>query len=67
MRHIKKFESAEGEENLKTSDTHNNTDYKIAFKVYREYTRECLDGDGDYAMTFGDWIHKKMYNFPDSF
>ena len=31
---------------------------EICLRVYKQYQRECLDGDGDYSMMFEDWLRK---------
>lgn len=32
---------------------------EICLRVYKQYQRECLDGDGDYSMMFEDWLKRK--------
>ena len=31
-------------------------------KIYNHYCRECLNSDGDYSMSFIDWL---KINYPD--
>jgi hypothetical protein len=31
-------------------------------EIYDEYSSECLNGDGDYSMTFIEWLKK---SYPD--
>ena len=46
------------------SDRYNESDEvtreekEICLRVYEQYQRECLDGDGDYSMMFEDWLRK---------
>jgi hypothetical protein len=32
---------------------------EICLRVYKQYQKECLDGDGDYSMMFEDWLKRK--------
>ncbi len=52
MKHIKSFN-----ENQETNYWSNSWD-----EIYNEYCSECLDGDGDYSMTFIEWLKK---SYPD--
>jgi hypothetical protein len=68
LTHIKRFN--ESEENLNISDVSGSEKLSIDDirtyspwdKIYNYYTKECLNSDGDYSMSFIDWL---KINYPD--
>jgi hypothetical protein len=54
LTHIKRFNESEEKDDMRT--------YSPWDKIYNHYTRECLNSDGDFSMSFIDWL---KINYPD--
>jgi hypothetical protein len=69
-KHIDKFNKFRLSENLNISDVSGSKKLSIDDmrtyspwdKIYNHYTRECLNSDGDFSMSFIDWL---KINYPD--
>jgi len=71
MKYIKNFENNkiepfDEEEWGEDDGRYKNKSKRIWNKIYSEYRYDCLDGDGDFSMSFVKWL-KNNYYYPKRF